>query len=84
MWQRSPLEKYRSMFRRTPGWFQWEAAAIWDALYEFHRTEGIHGDLLEIGVFRGKSAALRLPPASVSSSAYRAALALVVPPVFWT
>ncbi len=60
MWQRSSLERYRRIYRRTPGWFQWEAAAIWDALYEFHRAEGIHGDLLEIGVFRGKSAALSL------------------------
>ncbi len=39
----------------TTGWFPWEAAAIWDFLLRYQRTSGIRGDLLELGVWQGKS-----------------------------
>ena len=35
--------------------FSWEAAAIWDFLLRRQRASGIRGDLLEIGVWHGKS-----------------------------
>ena len=54
------LADYRKIYDDTDGWFQWEAAGIWDSLFHFQKRAGIHGNLLEIGVWHGKSAALTL------------------------
>lgn len=40
------------------GWLLPEAAAIWDCLYSFQSEKGIAGHHLEIGVWRGKTAAI--------------------------
>ncbi len=52
------FERYRAIHAETEGWFAEEAAATWDALLAFQRRGGRSGNLLEIGVWHGKSAAL--------------------------
>jgi len=52
------LATYFERFSSLPGWFMEESAAIWDCLFEFQIRQQIHGHALEIGVYRGKSAAL--------------------------
>ena len=49
---------YQEHFVDTPGWFEEPAAAIWDILLTVQTERGIKGDLMEIGVWKGKSAAL--------------------------
>ncbi len=52
------FERYRSEFEALPGWFSREATALWDSLLTRQDTAGVMGNLLEIGVWKGKSAAL--------------------------
>jgi len=52
------LSRYRQQFSETPGWFLAEAQVAWDCLFCFQEQQHIHGNLLEIGVWRGKSATL--------------------------
>ncbi len=52
------LDRYREVYARTDGWFAEEAAATWDALLGLQRRRGQAGNLLEVGVWHGKSAAL--------------------------
>lgn len=50
--------RYVSEFGHVGGWFTEGAIATWDALLEFQRSSSAVGDLLEIGVLKGKSAIL--------------------------
>src|SRR5216684_3605870 len=54
----SKLFEYRKRFAQLDGWFNEESQAIWDCLLCFQSNENIRGNLLEIGVWQGKSAAL--------------------------
>ncbi len=56
--QLEAFERYLAIHTDTEGWFAEEAAAAWDALLAFQRRRGQAGNLLEIGVWHGKSAAL--------------------------
>ena len=57
---RTTLSSYMwRYFFRTEGWFHEMAAVVWDCLLTFQSRTGIRGHLLEIGVWRGKSAILQ-------------------------
>ena len=61
MWfssKRDRLGGYGHVHKHADGWFSWHAAAIWDFLLRHQRASGIRGDLLELGVFHGKSGAM--------------------------
>jgi len=49
---------YRRIAGGIEGWFGDGAMAVWDSLLAFQRRERISGNMLEIGVHHGKSAAL--------------------------
>jgi predicted O-methyltransferase YrrM len=51
-------ERYQQSCANIPGWFSRESAAIWDTLLSYQEASKIGGNLLEIGVFQGKSAAM--------------------------
>ena len=55
---KSTYAHYQQTFSEVPGWFLPEAQAAWDCLLAFQTDQKIQGPLLEIGVWRGKSAAL--------------------------
>ena len=40
------------------GWFGFHSYALWRSLLDFQAAEGLRGDLFEIGVWRGRSAAV--------------------------
>lgn len=83
------FDRYLAAHGGVEGWFCAGAAATWDALLERQRSLGTAGDVLQIGVWHGKSAALLglhtahfserliLVDASVEERAPRAALAEV-------
>lgn len=50
------FEDYMRSFTNVAGWFPTPAAAIWDCLLDFQEISGINGNLMEIGVLKGKSA----------------------------
>jgi predicted O-methyltransferase YrrM len=52
------FQKYVQASKSVEGWFLDEAAATWDCLLDFQRTSRLAGNLLEIGVWNGKSALL--------------------------
>lgn len=52
------FRKYNEFAASLEGWFGPPAIALWDALLVFQRERGIRGPMLEIGVWRGRSAAL--------------------------
>ena len=52
------LRKYVRLSQDVDGWFNIESAAVWASLLELQNQRKIHGDFLEIGVFKGKSAIL--------------------------
>lgn len=54
----APFFQYRSHYARLDGWLRIESAATWSCLFALQGERRVHGDLLEIGVFKGKSAAL--------------------------
>lgn len=54
----SPLQRYLKEFPDIPGFFQYESMVIWDFLYTAQQRLGVNGNLLEIGVYKGKSAVL--------------------------
>ena len=57
---RTTLSCYmRRYFFQTEGWFHEMAAVVWDCLLTFQSRARIRGNLLEIGVWRGKSAILQ-------------------------
>jgi hypothetical protein len=51
-------QRYMETCANIPGWFSAESAAIWDILLDYQATNQICGNLLEIGVFQGKSAVM--------------------------
>jgi len=52
------LDRYRKEFSWVEGWFGTEAIATWDTLLTLQSQTNCCGNLLEIGVLKGKSAAL--------------------------
>ncbi len=54
----SPLARYRKKFADTPGFLLEGAVATWDFLLTCQRNMNLSGNIVEIGVFRGKSALL--------------------------
>lgn len=50
---RAPL--WREL-KQVPGWFNWLDSWLFSALLEYQLENDVHGDLLEIGVYKGKSA----------------------------
>src|SRR5580700_10915367 len=50
------FEDYVRSFSDIAGWFPVPAAAIWDCLLDFQEASGVNGNLMEIGVWKGKSA----------------------------
>lgn len=54
----TPLDIYRKQFDGVPGWFRLPAIALWDSLLTFQSTNGVRGNFLEIGVWKGRSALL--------------------------
>ena len=54
----SVLHRYSAEFSQLPGWFSPQAAALADAFLSLQAARGGRGDLLEIGVYKGKSATL--------------------------
>ena len=50
--------EHLDLHHRIEGWFSEESAAIWDALLCFQEHRRVRGHMLEIGVWKGKSAAL--------------------------
>jgi hypothetical protein len=52
------FDEYMKHFSGIDGWFQTPAVAIWDSLLNYQAEKQISGNLLEIGVWKGKSAAL--------------------------
>jgi hypothetical protein len=53
-----PFHRYRAELRGIGGWFKDGAIATWDCLLAWQTASGVHGNLMEIGVLKGKSAAL--------------------------
>ena len=51
-------QRYMESSANIVGWFSPESAAIWDILLGYQETNTICGNLLEIGVFQGKSAVM--------------------------
>ena len=50
------FRRYIEVSKAVDGWFLDEAAATWDCLLQFQQSANITGNLLEIGVWNGKSA----------------------------
>lgn len=53
-----PFRRYTTEFGDVGGWFSDEAIASWDCLLTYQQALGLGGNLMEIGVLKGKSAAL--------------------------
>jgi predicted O-methyltransferase YrrM len=53
-----PFQCYRSEFGWVGGWFSDQALATWDSLLALQTALGLCGNLMEIGVLKGKSAVL--------------------------
>jgi predicted O-methyltransferase YrrM len=49
---------YLSIAQQIPGWFLDEAAALWDIFLSYQNMAGVRGHLMEVGVYKGKSALL--------------------------
>jgi len=49
------LDRYRFCFEDIPGWYDFEFVYILQELNEIHKKYDIKGNLLEIGVYLGKS-----------------------------
>jgi predicted O-methyltransferase YrrM len=56
--QPSQFERYIRTCEAIPGWFSRETVALWDSLLSHQVEYDIGGNLFEIGVFNGRSAAL--------------------------
>ncbi len=54
----TPIGTYRARFGALPGFFVDEAIACWDYLLSTQAAMKVGGNVLEIGVYRGKSALL--------------------------
>ncbi len=53
-----PFERYQAEFNDIPGFFQLDSMVLWDFFLGAQARQGISGDLLEIGVYKGRSAVL--------------------------
>lgn len=51
-------QQFIALFDNTPGWFYHESAAIWDTLLSYQEATSNTGNMIEIGVFQGKSAGM--------------------------
>jgi Methyltransferase domain len=51
-------ERYLQSCANIPGWFFPVSVAIWDTLLSYQAENNIRGNLMEIGVFKGKSATM--------------------------
>ncbi len=51
-------ELFVALFDKTPGWFYHESAAIWDTFLSYQEATNNVGNMLEIGVYQGKSAGM--------------------------
>jgi len=56
--QHSQLKRFGQLEGQVAGFFTAQNAALWDALLSFQTEQGISGDFLEIGVYKGRSALL--------------------------
>jgi hypothetical protein len=56
--QLAVYRRYMKEFSGLPGWFWPDSVAIWDSLLSYQTASGKCGNFLEIGVFKGKSAAM--------------------------
>lgn len=52
------FQAFQSISGSLEGWFYDGAIALWDSLLSFQASNQIHGHMCEIGVWKGKSAAL--------------------------
>jgi hypothetical protein len=52
------FERYMENFSEVQGWFEEPAIALWDCLLSLQEQTVKSGDLVEIGIWKGKSAAL--------------------------
>ena len=52
------FDKYMEHFSDVPGWFEQPAIALWDSLLTFQKQSESNGHFVEIGVWKGRSAAL--------------------------
>ncbi len=52
------FDRFLGVSQRVKGWFHDTSAAVWDSLLEHQARLGLRGNLLEIGVWEGKSAGL--------------------------
>jgi hypothetical protein len=52
------LEEYKQLSQNVDGFFDGESAALWDALLALQAEQYVFGDMLEIGVYKGRSALL--------------------------
>jgi len=52
------FDDYMKYYSNLQGWFQLPAIATWDALLNYQDQDHITGNLMEIGVWKGKSATL--------------------------
>ncbi|MGF1657615.1 MAG: class I SAM-dependent methyltransferase [Verrucomicrobiales bacterium] len=64
------LETFEEHFSRSPGFFSPFNVVLWDALLEWQHTMNVSGDLLEIGVYEGKSAGILALHAEKDESLY--------------
>lgn len=55
---KAPIEIYRARFASLPGFFVDHAIACWDYLLSTQAAMKVGGNVLEVGVYRGKSALL--------------------------
>src|SRR6267154_2388847 len=51
-------QRFLQLFDNTPGWFYHESAGIWDTLLSYQEATNNVGNMLEIGVYQGKSAGM--------------------------
>ncbi|QDU84468.1 hypothetical protein Pla163_15780 [Planctomycetes bacterium Pla163] len=75
------FERYMQIHGSIDGWFSRESAAIWDSLLEFQAADGVRGNMLEIGVWEGKSAALTAMHARPGETVHLADLDLKIEPI---
>ncbi|HYC64053.1 MAG TPA: hypothetical protein VEC14_04920, partial [Reyranellaceae bacterium] len=65
----------------VPGWFGFQSYAVWRALLEHQQDRKLGGDLFEIGVWKGRSAAVLATYRRPEEKLYLCDLALDQPAV---
>jgi hypothetical protein len=56
--KQAPLDRFRTDFSDIPGFFLLESAIVWDFFFTVQEQLSVFGDLVEIGVYKGRSAVL--------------------------